>query len=160
MCPSFYGYIDGTEEESAPASVPAPAEAEGLPAPEPTGEDVDMDGGEKEQKAEQTENGNGNAEGVDTSTAAPAAAAPKATDGTGGTDGAEAQKSKRKYLVGEDGVGVWRKDMEVDNFMLDGVCESDRFSCANILEPAWASVPFLNSTCAAFVNNISCEPPC
>ncbi|TYJ52464.1 hypothetical protein B9479_006939 [Cryptococcus floricola] len=28
---------------------------------------------------------------------------------------------KRKYHVGEDGVGVWRKGMEVGNFMLDGL---------------------------------------
>jgi hypothetical protein len=30
--------------------------------------------------------------------------------------------SGRKYFVGEDGVNVWRKDMEVGNFMVDGVC--------------------------------------
>ena len=32
-----------------------------------------------------------------------------------------AGKGKRKYYVGESGVPVWRKGMEVDNFMLDGM---------------------------------------
>ncbi|ORX33839.1 actin family [Kockovaella imperatae] len=30
-------------------------------------------------------------------------------------------KGKRRYYVGESGVPVWRKGMEVDNFMLDGI---------------------------------------
>ncbi|WWC89822.1 uncharacterized protein L201_004748 [Kwoniella dendrophila CBS 6074] len=30
-------------------------------------------------------------------------------------------KTIRKYYVGDDGVGVWRKGMEVDNFMQDGI---------------------------------------
>lgn len=40
-------------------------------------------------------------------------------------EGAEEQSKKkgsgRKYYVGEDGVNVWRPEMEVGNFMLDGV---------------------------------------
>ncbi|WVW82809.1 hypothetical protein I302_104821 [Kwoniella bestiolae CBS 10118] len=32
-----------------------------------------------------------------------------------------AAKTTRKYYVGDDGVGVWRKGMEVGNFTLDGV---------------------------------------
>jgi actin-like protein 6A len=30
-------------------------------------------------------------------------------------------KGKRKYYVGEDGVGIWRPGMEVGNFVSDGV---------------------------------------
>ncbi|WWC69200.1 uncharacterized protein I206_103137 [Kwoniella pini CBS 10737] len=38
-------------------------------------------------------------------------------EGANGTSG----KTTRKYFVGDDGVGVWRKGMEVDNFMQDGI---------------------------------------
>lgn len=38
-------------------------------------------------------------------------------------NGETSKKGKRKLYVGDDGVGVWRKGMEVDNIMLDGVCE-------------------------------------
>ncbi|KAK4689758.1 actin-related protein 4, partial [Tremellales sp. Uapishka_1] len=41
-------------------------------------------------------------------------------DGDISMDGGEPAK-KRKYHVGDDGVGVWRSGMEVDNFMADGV---------------------------------------
>lgn len=30
-------------------------------------------------------------------------------------------KGKRKYYVGEDGVGIWRPNMEVGNFTTDGI---------------------------------------
>lgn len=33
----------------------------------------------------------------------------------------ESKKSNRKYYVGDDGPGVWRAGMEIDNFMLDGI---------------------------------------
>ncbi|KAK1925107.1 53 kda brg1-associated factor b [Papiliotrema laurentii] len=45
-------------------------------------------------------------------------AAPVAAEGAANGEGAS---KKRKYYVGEDGVGVWRPNMEVGNFMLDGV---------------------------------------
>jgi hypothetical protein len=48
-------------------------------------------------------------------------AAPVAAEGAANGEGAS---KKRKYYVGEDGVGVWRPNMEVGNFMLDGVGES------------------------------------
>jgi actin-like protein 6A len=50
-------------------------------------------------------------------------------NGTNGANGAlngEGKRKGRKYYVGDDGVGVWRAGMEVDNFMLDGVGESRR----------------------------------
>jgi hypothetical protein len=47
------------------------------------------------------------------------------TNGAGPTS----KQGKRKLYVGEDGVGVWRKGMEVDNMMLDGICKSV-FICA------------------------------
>ena len=43
------------------------------------------------------------------------------TNGNGETS--TGKKGKRKLYIGEDGVGVWRKGMEVDNMMLDGVCK-------------------------------------
>ena len=55
-----------------------------------------------------------------------------AANGTSGGDAMEVdgeqsaqEGKKRKYYVGDDGVGVWRPDMNVDNFMQDGVGESD-----------------------------------
>ena len=51
-------------------------------------------------------------------------------------------KKTRKYYVGDDAVGVWRPNMEVDNFMLDGVgrCFWDRcewtLMIVNDFEPA------------------------
>lgn len=47
-----------------------------------------------------------------------------ATDGIGENGDAKG-KGKRKYFVGEDGVGVWRAGMEVGNFVTDGVGESE-----------------------------------
>ena len=44
-------------------------------------------------------------------------------NGNGDGHGETSKRGKRKLYVGEDGVGVWRKGMEVDNLMLDGVCE-------------------------------------
>lgn len=49
---------------------------------------------------------------------------PSATNGDGDDPmdaAAEKKKGKRKFYVGDDGVGVWRKDMEVGSFMVDGV---------------------------------------
>lgn len=46
----------------------------------------------------------------------------------GESNGEKSEKSGRKgrkYYVGDDGVNVWRGGMEVDNFMLDGIGESD-----------------------------------
>ena len=40
-----------------------------------------------------------------------------------GGNGETSKRGKRRLYVGEDGVGVWRQGMEVDNIMLDGVCE-------------------------------------
>lgn len=31
------------------------------------------------------------------------------------------KRGKRKFYLGDDGVGVWRKDMEVGSFMVDGI---------------------------------------
>lgn len=39
----------------------------------------------------------------------------------GGDEAPIAGKGKRKYYVGDDAVGVWRKGQEVDNFMQDGM---------------------------------------
>lgn len=36
-------------------------------------------------------------------------------------NGKSTAKGKRKFYFGDDGVGVWRKDMEVGNFMVDGI---------------------------------------
>ena len=36
-------------------------------------------------------------------------------------DGDSKGKGKRKYYVGEDGVGIWRPGMEVGNFVSDGI---------------------------------------
>jgi len=44
-----------------------------------------------------------------------------AMDVDGPAEPANGSKKTRKYYVGDDAVGVWRPDMEVDNFMLDGV---------------------------------------
>jgi len=41
-------------------------------------------------------------------------------DGVAAAPGVGSKKT-RKYYVGDDAVGVWRPEMEVDNFMLDGV---------------------------------------
>ena len=42
-------------------------------------------------------------------------------DGANGMSNGEGKRKGRKYYVGEDGVGVWRPAMEVDNFMVDGI---------------------------------------
>jgi hypothetical protein len=44
--------------------------------------------------------------------------------GAAGTNGANGKAKSRKYYVGDDGVGVWRPEMEVGNFMLDGIGQS------------------------------------
>lgn len=49
-------------------------------------------------------------------------------DGDDPMDGGSApekdkKKGKRKFFLGDDGVGVWRKDMEVGSFMVDGIGE-------------------------------------
>ena len=36
-------------------------------------------------------------------------------------DGDSKGEGKRKYYVGEDGVGIWRPGMEVGNFVSDGI---------------------------------------
>lgn len=49
---------------------------------------------------------------------------PSATNGDGDDpmDGiTDKKKGKRKFFFGDDGVGVWRKDMEVGSFMVDGL---------------------------------------
>lgn len=51
--------------------------------------------------------GGANGDGMDVDSAPPAETA--------------GSKSKRKYFVGEDGVGVWRPNMEVGNFTTDGI---------------------------------------
>jgi hypothetical protein len=42
------------------------------------------------------------------------------------------KRKGRKFYVGDDGVGVWRAGMEVDNFMLDGVGESPGYRSREI----------------------------
>jgi hypothetical protein len=42
-------------------------------------------------------------------------------NGNGNGNGEGKGKGKRKYYVGEDGVGIWRPNMEVGNFVSDGV---------------------------------------
>lgn len=44
-------------------------------------------------------------------------------------------KGKRKYYVGEDGVGIWRPNMEVGNFTTDGIGMS-QFQYTLILPPS------------------------
>lgn len=62
-----------------------------------------------DEPASSSSNGNGaNPEGMD-------------IDGAPPTNGDSTGKSSRKYFVGDDGPGVWRSGMEVDNFMLDGI---------------------------------------
>jgi actin-related protein len=57
---------------------------------------------------------------------AAAGAGGDAMDIDGTAPSATGSKKMRKYFVGDDAVGVWRPDMEVDNFMLDGVGTSYR----------------------------------
>ncbi len=51
---------------------------------------------------------------------------PSATNGDGddpmdGGAPVKKEKGKRKFYFGDDGVSVWRKDMEVGSFMVDGI---------------------------------------
>lgn len=39
----------------------------------------------------------------------------------GSAEHKEKKKGKRKFFFGDDGVGVWRKEMEVGSFMVDGI---------------------------------------
>ncbi|BEJ12262.1 hypothetical protein CspHIS471_0207220 [Cutaneotrichosporon sp. HIS471] len=39
----------------------------------------------------------------------------------GSTEKKEKKKGKRKFFFGDDGVSVWRKDMEIGSFMVDGI---------------------------------------
>lgn len=64
-------------------------------------------------------NGDGNGMDVDQPPAAEGAAAAGATE-----NGDSKGKGKRKYFVGEDGVGIWRAGMEVGNFTSDGIGQS------------------------------------
>ena len=57
--------------------------------------------------------GNGNGDGESNGTGMDVDSAPAAE-----TIGS---KGKRKYYVGEDGVGIWRPNMEVGNFTTDGI---------------------------------------
>ena len=41
--------------------------------------------------------------------------------GNGDAEASSKAKGKRKYYVGDDGVTVWRPDMQVDTFMEEGV---------------------------------------
>ncbi|BEI81562.1 hypothetical protein CcaverHIS002_0207220 [Cutaneotrichosporon cavernicola] len=58
--------------------------------------------------------------------------APPATNGDGNGNGGDddpmdgstekkEKKGKRKFFFGDDGVSVWRKDMEIGSFMVDGI---------------------------------------
>jgi hypothetical protein len=42
-------------------------------------------------------------------------------DVDGNENGDSKGKGKRKYYMGEDGVGIWRPGMEVGNFVSDGI---------------------------------------
>ncbi len=49
---------------------------------------------------------------------------PGASGSALGADGKERRKkviTEKRYFMGEDGVNVWRKGMEVDSFMRDGI---------------------------------------
>lgn len=71
-------------------------------------------------------NANGNGQASDAMDVDGAAAMNGSTDGrvAGSEDKGKGKSKGRKYFVGDDGAGIWRKGMEVDNFMVDGVGES------------------------------------
>lgn len=69
-------------------------------------------------------NGNGNGEGDANGSGMDVDSTPGA--GAGGEE--PKSKSKRKYYVGEDGVGIWRPNMEVGNFTTDGIGELQLYS--------------------------------
>ena len=77
-------------------------------------------------------NGRGNGNGNGNGTTDDAMDVDGANGGEGiANGGAKGKQHKRKYFVGDEGVGVWRPGMEVDNFMVDGVGKSHSFSASH-----------------------------